>query len=288
MKKLKINYLLKYWNYLNFLRINGIFIFCQNLSLNAKKDLEISRYLKNFNYEWKNLNKNFLKFFLDKNFFIKIKKFNDILIIHNIQDIIKIQNYLKENNIIILGYYMQNIFFFKKDFNIKKIEKKNIINELKKRILNFSIKKSIASFQLTGSKAASLARRIIGEVPRFLVLLATHACSPFGPRWPKLTGWSAMPRTPTIFPSFTAISIPQPLEHKMQAECTQLSGWPCIPRLISILGSIQCWVYVRERSAPISKCINFLLQSGQDHFFAGSRQTTASGVNTLKVKDSWI
>ena len=140
MKKLKINYLLKYWNYLNFLRINGIFIFCQNLSLNAKKDLEISRYLKNFNYEWKNLNKNFLKFFLDKNFFIKIKKFNDILIIHNIQDIIKIQNYLKENNIIILGYYMQNIFFFKKDFNIKKIEKKNIINKLKKRILNFSIK----------------------------------------------------------------------------------------------------------------------------------------------------
>ena len=38
--KLKINYLLKYWNYLNFLRINGILIFCQNLSINAQKDLD--------------------------------------------------------------------------------------------------------------------------------------------------------------------------------------------------------------------------------------------------------
>lgn len=34
----------------------------------------------------------------------------------------------------------------------------------------------------------------------------------------------------------TAISRPQPLEHRMQAECTHASGSPVMPRLVSILG----------------------------------------------------
>ena len=93
--KLKINYLLKYWNYLNFLRMNGILIFCQNLSLNAKKDLDISRYLKNFNYKWKVLNKKISKNFIDKNFYVKIKNFNNILIISDINDIIKLKKFFK-------------------------------------------------------------------------------------------------------------------------------------------------------------------------------------------------
>ena len=135
--KLKINFLLKYWNYLNFLRINGILIFCQNLSLNAKKDLDISRYLKNFNYKWKILNKKISKNFLDKEFLIKIKNFNNILIIHDVNDIIKLKKFFKENNILVLGYYIQNIFFFKNDFNFKKINKKNIVDNLKQRILSF-------------------------------------------------------------------------------------------------------------------------------------------------------
>jgi hypothetical protein len=46
-------------------------------------------------------------------------------------------SYLKQNNILILGYLIQKTFFFKKDFNIKKIEKKNIIEDLKKRIMKF-------------------------------------------------------------------------------------------------------------------------------------------------------
>jgi hypothetical protein len=64
------------------------------------------------------------------------------LIIYDINAIIKIQNFLKENNILILGYYIQNLFFFKKDFNIKKIDKKFIINNLKQRILKFYLCKS--------------------------------------------------------------------------------------------------------------------------------------------------
>jgi len=139
--KLKINYLLKYWNYLNFLRINGILIFCQNLSLNAKKDLDISRYLKNFNYKWKILNKNISKNFLDKKFLMKMKNFNNVLIIYNINDIINVKKIFKENNILVLGYYIQNIFFFKNDFVAKKTDKKYIIDNLKQRILHFYMHK---------------------------------------------------------------------------------------------------------------------------------------------------
>ena len=45
--------------------------------------------------------------------------------------------YLKQNNILVLGYLIQKKFFFKKDFNIKKIEKKSIIEDLKLRIIKF-------------------------------------------------------------------------------------------------------------------------------------------------------
>lgn len=139
--KLKINFLLKYWNYLNFLRMNGVLIFCQNLSLNAKKDLDISRYLKNLNYKWKVLNKKISKNFLDKTFYLKIKNFNNILIVHNLTDIINLKKKFKEYNILVLGYYIQNIFFYKNDFILKNIDKKNIVDNFKKRILSFYIYK---------------------------------------------------------------------------------------------------------------------------------------------------
>lgn len=135
--KLKINKLLKYWNYLNILRINGILIFCQNLSLNALKDLQMSVYLNDLNYKWKVLNKNIIKNFLDKTFLIKIKNFKNIIIIKDLNMLKEIEKYLKKNEILILGYYIQNIFFFKKDFEIKKKEKKNVVDNLKKRILKF-------------------------------------------------------------------------------------------------------------------------------------------------------
>lgn len=78
-----------------------------------------------------------MKNFLDKNFFIKIKNFNNIIIINDLNMLKEIEKYLKKNEILILGYYIQNIFFFKKDFEIKKKEKKNIVDNLKKRIFKF-------------------------------------------------------------------------------------------------------------------------------------------------------
>ena len=135
--KLKLNYILKYWNYLNFLRINGILIFCQNLSINAQKDLNINTYLNTNNYKWKVLNKKISNIILDKTFMVKIKKFNNILIVNNLNLINDATEYSKSNNILILGYLMQNIFFFKKDFNLKQIKINSIENVLKKRIINF-------------------------------------------------------------------------------------------------------------------------------------------------------
>ena len=134
-KKLRINRLLKYWNYLNILRTNGIIIFCQNLSLNAFKDWQMSTYLNDLNYKWKVLNKQIVKNIINKNFLLKIKNFNYILIIKNINSLKEVELFLKKNEILILGYYIQNIFFFKKDFELKKNEKKNIIDNLKKRII---------------------------------------------------------------------------------------------------------------------------------------------------------
>lgn len=146
--KLKINKLLKYWNYLNILRINGILIFCQNLSLNALKDLQMSVYLNDLNYKWKVLNKNIMKKFLDKTFIIKIKNFNNIIIINNLNMLKEIETYLKKNEVLVLGYYIQNVFFYKKDFEIKKKEKKNIVDNLKKRVFKFCQSKINITFFL--------------------------------------------------------------------------------------------------------------------------------------------
>ena len=68
---------------------------------------------------------------------IKIKNFNNILIINNINSINEVTEYLKSNNILILGYLMQKIFFFKKDFNLKKIKINNVEQALKTRVMTF-------------------------------------------------------------------------------------------------------------------------------------------------------
>jgi hypothetical protein len=68
---------------------------------------------------------------------IKIKKFNNILIINDINTLNTLTEYLKSNNILILGYLMQKIFFFKKDFDSKKIKINSVGNALKTRVINF-------------------------------------------------------------------------------------------------------------------------------------------------------
>ena len=51
-------------------------IFCQNLSLDAFKDLNMQQSLKDLGYKWKFLNRYIVKELMDKKFLIKIKKQN--------------------------------------------------------------------------------------------------------------------------------------------------------------------------------------------------------------------
>lgn len=61
------------------------------------------------------------------------KNFNNILSLQNLKDLIEIQNLFKEKNILILGYYFNNIFFFKKDLKISNIDISLIYPLFKKR-----------------------------------------------------------------------------------------------------------------------------------------------------------
>jgi hypothetical protein len=90
---------------------------------------------------------------MDKNFLIKMKNFRNVLILNGIEnfknDFKNIEKVFKKNEILILGFFMQNIFFFKQDFTLEKIEKKCILENLKKRINIFYIlkKKFINNFK---------------------------------------------------------------------------------------------------------------------------------------------
>lgn len=139
--RLKIDKILKYWNYLQFLRIKGILIFCQNLSLDASKDLALSVHFTDQNYGWKFLNRNIVNKLIARKFLLKIKNFNTILLITNLNGFVISEKILQKNNILILGYYMQKVFFFKQDFDINKVEKRCIFDNLKQRITNFYLLK---------------------------------------------------------------------------------------------------------------------------------------------------
>jgi hypothetical protein len=165
MKKIRfrIEYLLKYWNYLKFLRTNGILVFCQNLSLNPISDLTLSTYFKDVGYRWKFLNKAIIVQLLDKKFLRKINSFRKVILINDVKEISNLEKFLKKNKILILGYYMENIFFFKKDFNIKQTEKEYLFYSLKNRLVNFSFlnKKIISNIKFLSIKLILLLKKNI-------------------------------------------------------------------------------------------------------------------------------
>lgn len=147
--KLRINKMYLYWFYVYFVRKYSIFLFTQNLSLDAKSDLSMQLELLDNQAECKiiKLDKNMIrKFFKSKKNsgcgwknWKKIKDFKCLIGLKNVEDILKIEKILKEYNILIKGYYIQNVFFSKQDWNVKKIEKKNVIENLKQRLNIFYI-----------------------------------------------------------------------------------------------------------------------------------------------------
>ncbi len=143
-KNLKVDNVLKYWYYLCLLRLDGIFVFCKNMSLNAIKDLTIYESLRQLNNVVVHVVKSLGIKLISSNFLKHTKYFNDIIILKNKVELIEIEKFLKKNNILILGYYYQNIFFFKSDLNIKKQEKNNICQHLRERFnIFFSLNKKI-------------------------------------------------------------------------------------------------------------------------------------------------
>lgn len=139
--KFKINKMYSYWIYLRFIREYGILLFCQNLALDAKVDLWYQSLFSDLGFESKFMN--FDKWMSIKllgsnkssiHNWNKVKKFNYLIGLKNVNDIIKIEKILKDYKLLIKGYYFQNIFFSKQDWDIKKIDKKNIFENLKKRL----------------------------------------------------------------------------------------------------------------------------------------------------------
>ena len=143
-KYFKLDNILKYWHYLSLLRSPGILIFCQNMSLDAIKDLNIYQSFTQNNNVLNHIIKKFSNKLISSKFLVHKKYFNDVISLKNILELSEIEKFLKKNNILILGYYYQNIFFFKNDLNVKKQEKKNICQNLKERFnIFFSLNRKI-------------------------------------------------------------------------------------------------------------------------------------------------
>lgn len=108
------------------------------------KDLELFRSLQDSGYKLKVLNKKTTIKILNKKFLTKIKNFNSALIVNTLNDTKKMELYLKKNEISILGYYIQKYFFIKKDFKLKNIDKKSIIDHFRSIFLGlFKNKKKL-------------------------------------------------------------------------------------------------------------------------------------------------
>ena len=126
---------LEYYNIINILRTNGIILFHQNLLLDIKNNLDLNYLFLDKNYIWKFLKKKIIKKIISKQFYYIIKNFRNILVLNNVFDLINVEQLLNQNNNLILGYYINNIFFLKKDWNIQKIEKKLLLEKMKKKII---------------------------------------------------------------------------------------------------------------------------------------------------------
>lgn len=145
----KINKLYLYWYYVHYLRKYGILLFTQNLSLEAKIDLYMQLTFLDNGAECKVI---ILDKWMARKFFSakqnsgygyknwkKIKDFTCLVGLKDIQDISKVEKILKDHKLLVKGYYIQNVFFSKYDWNIKKIEKKNILDNFKQRLNMFYI-----------------------------------------------------------------------------------------------------------------------------------------------------
>lgn len=144
-KKKKFNFkleqTLEYIKILKILNNSSILIFFQFISLNSEKDQTFYSFLLDKNFLYTFLKKKYIKKIFDVKIIKYIKNFNNILSINNLLNLKNLEKILLEKSILILGYYFQNILFFKKDLTIKNINKKEIYYKIMK--FKFLIQKII-------------------------------------------------------------------------------------------------------------------------------------------------
>lgn len=140
--KFKINKLYLYWVYIHFIRKYRILLFTQMLSIDAKIDLQLQLSWKDKGYECKViiLDKWMARKFIgNSKYWKKIKDFTSLVGLKNTQDIPEVEEFLKERKLLIKGYYIQNTFFSRHDWNSKQMDKKNILENIKQRLNIFYI-----------------------------------------------------------------------------------------------------------------------------------------------------
>jgi len=138
----KIEQNLEYIKIFNILNNYSILIFFQFISLNSEKEDKFYTILFDREVFYTYIKQKILNKIIDKKIVKYIKNFNNIIAVKNIEKLKSLNIILNEKKIMILGYYINNILFFKKDINWKNINKAEIyirIIKLKKKIFNKKI-----------------------------------------------------------------------------------------------------------------------------------------------------
>lgn len=140
----KLNFVLEYLKILSILITSKFLIFFQFISLNSIKDLDFYSILLDKNLSYINIKRKILNKLIEKKNINLLKNFNNIISLNNLTDLQNIIKILLNKNILILGYYINKIFFYKKDFNLHILQKNQyLLNILK---LKFLIKKIFNKF----------------------------------------------------------------------------------------------------------------------------------------------
>lgn len=132
----KLNFVLEYLKVLSILITSKFLIFFQFISLNSIKDLDFYSILLDRNLSYIYIKKKILNKLIEKKKIKLLKNFNNVISLNNLNDLQNIMKILLNKNILILGFYMNKIFFYKKDFNLDILQKNQyLFNILKLRIL---------------------------------------------------------------------------------------------------------------------------------------------------------
>lgn len=125
----RLNHQLEYIHIFEALSKSSILIFFQFLSLNGQSDNNFFRILFDKGVSYLYIKKQYCKHFFCKKMFTYIENFNNLLLINNLLKIKDLKLFFTKTNVLISGYYFNNIFFCKKDLKLKNIQKEELVRK---------------------------------------------------------------------------------------------------------------------------------------------------------------